>query len=152
MTTTEQRQIPPPSHFSASLNRSSAHGENFCQTLVLAIHLSMWSCVSKSIQCEYHSTSPTTHTHSHQIQHILSGASLTPPFDLFLPPNCMQLNSSSPPPKHADLKSLTVGSQTCAVTWLAVEVFVLKITRLCERWLSVLWDCKMRKQEVKRER
>ncbi len=109
MTTTEQRQIPPPSHFSVSLNRSSAHGENFCQTSVLAVHLGMWSCVSKSTQRECRSTSPTAHTHSHQTQHILSGASLTPSFDLYLPPNCTRLTSSIPPPKHADLTSLTSG-------------------------------------------
>lgn len=79
--------------------QSSRKTDSFGQTFILADHLTVWSCVSKSTQHEDHFASPTTHTPSlRHMKHM--PVHLSPRLFWFThSTHCTQLISSIPPQK-----------------------------------------------------
>lgn len=156
MTTTERRQIPPPSHFSASLNRSSSHGgrerkdASFGQTLgsgrspqhvILCFKV---NTMRRPPRLTYSPRSLSPHT-AHP---PLCAASFTSSCDLSLPPSYLQYSTNLPsrlrnmPTSHL----VQVGLQTNTVIWLKVGVLkVLKITQAMKQKIG-------KEEEQKKER
>lgn len=125
MTTTERRQIPPPSHFSASpKNRSSsAHGENFWPDICSgrsSRHVIFFFLFRRDVPTTSLHLQPTFCPPPKKEHHILLSGAISHPLVRLLPPTQLFSILPFPPTKNALGSSLPrVGLRTCTVTWLA---------------------------------